>query len=91
MRLKALSVYLLLCWTPAAHAQSCADIYGAIRHAAMYCGFFCDQAKLRPLQAAYESKCIPTFVAPSLFDLDQVADAPTQANHPSNMTAQAAR
>jgi hypothetical protein len=36
----------------------------------MYCGFYCDQERLRPLQEAYEASCIRVVVPPSLFDLD---------------------
>jgi hypothetical protein len=39
-----------------AQSQNCDKLYGAIKAVSMYCGFFCDQNELRPLQAAYEAK-----------------------------------
>jgi hypothetical protein len=41
-----------------ANAETCSDLYGAIKRAAMYCDFFCDQRELAPLQRAYEASCI---------------------------------
>jgi hypothetical protein len=55
-----------------AQAQSCAGMFASIRRSAMYCGFFCDQESLRPLQVSYEAQCIKLVVAPSPFDLDMV-------------------
>lgn len=55
-----------------AQAQSCLSIYETIKQAAMYCGFFCDQDRLLPLQKSYETKCISLVVPPSPFDLDTV-------------------
>lgn len=39
----------------------------------MYCGFFCDQEKMRSLQQAYETSCIAFVVPPSQFELDSPA------------------
>ena len=43
---------------PGASAQDCISLYREIRTQAMYCGFFCDEDMLRPLQATYEDRCI---------------------------------
>jgi hypothetical protein len=56
----------------------------------MYCGFFCDQRKIEPLQEVYEKTCIPRLGAPSLFDLDYVPHDPMRLNHADAMTARAA-
>ena len=68
MRSKVLLVSAVLCWSMQANvqarAQSCAEVYGAIKSEAMYCGFFCDEAKLLPLQQDYEANCI-MFVVPA--------------------------
>jgi len=47
----------LFCTTQA-QARSCSDVFAAIRDVSKYCGFFCDQDEVRPLQAEYESKCV---------------------------------
>jgi hypothetical protein len=60
---KALLICGVLCWSAQASAESCSDLYRAIRTEAMYCGFFCDQDRLLPLQQAYEANCI-TFLVP---------------------------
>ena len=36
----------------------------------MYCGFFCDQNELQPLQAAYEAKCIVSVIPASALGFD---------------------
>ena len=67
MRSKLLLISAVLCWSMQnvqARAQSCAEVYGAIKSEAMYCGFFCDEAKLLPLQQDYEANCI-MFVVPA--------------------------
>ena len=68
MRSKLLLISAVLCWSMQANvqarAQSCAEVYGAIKSEAMYCGFFCDEAKLLPLQQDYEANCI-MFVVPA--------------------------
>ena len=58
MRVKELAVLIALCCGTEVNAQSCAELYGAVRREAMYCDFFCDQKKLAPLQEAYETNCI---------------------------------
>src|ERR1043165_111640 len=47
----ALHAFLLSASMSSARAQShdCNHLYGAIRGAAMYCGFFCNQNELLPL------------------------------------------
>jgi hypothetical protein len=74
MLLRVLLVCAASHWAGHAHAQACAQVYDAIRAEAMYCGFFCDQAKLRPLQKTYEESCIRVVVPVSLFDLDSRSD-----------------
>jgi hypothetical protein len=44
--------------TTQVQARSCSDVFAAIRDVSKYCGFFCDQDEVRPLQVEYESKCI---------------------------------
>jgi hypothetical protein len=80
MRLRTLSIFAIFCWTPSAQAQDCADIYRAIRQETMYCGFFCYQRKIEPLQKVYEKKCIPRVAAASSFDLDDVPHDPMRLN-----------
>lgn len=58
MRAKPIAVLLALCFSTGANAQSCAELYGAVKRQAMYCGFFCEPEPLIPLQEAYESNCI---------------------------------
>jgi len=53
-----------------AQSHDCENLYGAIRGAAMYCGFFCDQNELQPLQAAYEAQCIVSVIPASAFGFD---------------------
>ena len=53
-----------------AQSQNCNNLYGAIKAASMYCGFFCDQNELRPLQAAYEAKCIVSVIPASALGFD---------------------
>jgi hypothetical protein len=55
-------------------AENCDETYSAIKSAAMYCGFFCDQDKLRPLQVAYESQCIVSVIPASTLGFDSSAD-----------------
>lgn len=57
-----------------AQAQSCQDIYAAIRREAMYCGFFCDWKEIRTLQVEYESRCMRSTEPMSIFDRDILAD-----------------
>jgi hypothetical protein len=48
-----------------AQAQSCQNLFAAIRKEAAYCGFFCDDARLQLLQGRYEVSCITFVAAPS--------------------------
>src|SRR4051812_167658 len=68
----ALRAFLLSAAMGSAQAQShdCDNLYGAIRGAAMYCGFFCDQNELQPLQAAYEAQCIVSIIPASALGFD---------------------
>jgi len=59
-----------------AQAGTCADLYSAIKSGAKDCGFFCDQAKLRPLQEAYSATCIHVVLPLAPFDLDSVPQDP---------------
>ena len=36
----------------------------------MYCGFFCDQSEIQPLQAAYEARCIGAVIPASALGFD---------------------
>jgi hypothetical protein len=56
MPLLALFIFIMLSWQ--AQAQSCVDIFNEIKKESMYCGFFCDQKILEPLQIIYEEKCV---------------------------------
>ena len=71
-RLKVLLTCALLCWARETQAQSCSDLYNAVKSEAMYCGFFCDLGKLELSQKTYEASCIRIVLPPSLFDLDSV-------------------
>ncbi len=64
MRARTLLIALFAGLGCGAHAKAerCPDLYAAIKHAAMYCDFFCDQRKLVPLQKAYEENCIAIVV-----------------------------
>ena len=68
----ALRAFLLSAAMGSAQAQShdCDNLYGAIRGAAMYCGFFCGQNELQPLQAAYEAQCIVSVIPASALGFD---------------------
>ena len=91
MHLRALWICAIFCWVPPAQAQSCAEIYGALKQEAMYCGFFCDQGKIEPLQEIYEKNCIFRVVSPSLFDLDYLLYESTWSSRHEDMTAQPAK
>jgi hypothetical protein len=58
MRIKLFLVFAAFLFSGQANAETCSELYGAIKRAAMYCDFFCDQRKLAPLQRAYEANCI---------------------------------
>jgi hypothetical protein len=70
--LSAVAVGALLLCAGQAQAQSCADLYNAIKLEAKDCGFFCDQARLKPLQQAYSASCIHVTIPLSPFDLDSI-------------------
>jgi len=53
-----------------AQSRDCDRLYGAIKGAALYCGFFCDQNELQPLQAAYEAQCIISIIPASALGFD---------------------
>ncbi len=59
-----------------AQAGTCADLYSAIKAEAKDCGFFCDQAKLKPLQEAYSASCIHVALPLAPFDLDSIPQDP---------------
>lgn len=44
--------------TTRVEARSCSDVFAAIRDVSKYCGFFCEQDEVRPLQIEYEANCI---------------------------------
>jgi hypothetical protein len=62
----------MLCCAGEVQARTCADLYSAIKSGAMYCGFFCDLEKLKPLQEAYKANCIRIVLPVSPFDLDSI-------------------
>jgi hypothetical protein len=70
--LNAAAMAALLLWIGEAQANSCADLYKAIKIETTGCGFFCDQARLKPLQAAYKTSCIHVVLPLSPFDLDSI-------------------
>jgi hypothetical protein len=83
MRIKTLLICALTCWGSPAAADPCRDIYNAIKMQAMYCGFFCDQARLAPLQQEYEANCIVSFIpAAMLMDIAFGGNAPGEALGP---------
>ena len=75
MRTRELLIFVAICFGTQANAESCSELFGAIKHEAMYCDFFCDQRKLVPLQQAYEAKCM-IIVVPlaSLSSFDNLPD-----------------
>jgi hypothetical protein len=70
--LKAVSIGVALFWAGEVQARTCMDLYKAIKSEAMYCGFFCNLEKLKPLQEAYKASCIHVVLPPSPFDLDSI-------------------
>jgi hypothetical protein len=76
MHARTLLLFVALCCGTHANAESCSDRYDAIKSAAMYCDFFCDQRKLVPLQQAYEANCIVLAVPLSWFPLEERPDEP---------------
>ncbi len=74
MHARNLLLFAALCCGTPVNAESCSDRYDAIKSAAMYCDFFCDQRKLAPLQRAYEANCIVLAVPLSWFPLEELPD-----------------
>src|SRR3954464_845352 len=72
----AASVGAMLIGSWEAQAGTCADLHGAIKSDAKDCGFFCDHAKLRPLQEAYSAACIHVVLPLAPFDLDSIPQDP---------------
>jgi hypothetical protein len=70
--LKAISMIAMFFWAGEVQARTCADLYSAIKREAMYCGFFCDLEKLKPLQEAYKVSCIRIELPLTPFDIDSV-------------------
>jgi len=70
--LQAVSMIAMLFWAGEAQARTCADLYGAIKREAMYCGFFCDLDQLKPLQEAYKVSCIRIELPLTPFDIDSI-------------------
>lgn len=56
--LRVILIGATLFCTTQVQARSCGDVLAAIRDVSKYCGFFCDQDEVRPLQVEYESNCI---------------------------------
>ena len=69
---RAVLVGILLLSPAQALAQPCAELYAAIKSEAMYCGFFCEQERVQPLQVAYEAQCIAPVVPFSVADMEPV-------------------
>jgi hypothetical protein len=82
MRIRELCIAAAICFTTGANAEDCADLYSAVKYEAMHCGFFCDQAKLAPLQVAYEANCI-VMVIPlaTLAIFENALDEPAMSLH----------
>jgi hypothetical protein len=68
----ALRAFLLSAAMGSTQAQSrdCDHLYSAVKGAAMYCGLFCDQNELQPLQTAYEAQCIVSVIPASALGFD---------------------
>jgi hypothetical protein len=77
MRARGFLIFLTVCCGTPAHAKNCSELYDAIKREAMYCGFFCDQKRLAPLQQAYEAACI--VIAVPLASLAAFENPPDQA------------
>ena len=69
MPLQVILIFAIMSWQAQAQAQSCLDIYNTIKKEAMYCGFYCDQKILEPLQQVYEEKCISLVIPISSFEI----------------------
>ena len=82
MRIRAFCIAAAICFATGASAENCAELYSAVKHEAMHCSFFCDQAKLAPLQVAYETNCI-VMVIPlaTLAVFENALDEPAMSLH----------
>ena len=70
--LTPMSLIAMLSWAGEVQARTCSDLYSAIKREAMYCGFFCDLEKLKPLQEAYKVSCIRIELPLAPFDIDSM-------------------
>jgi hypothetical protein len=80
----ALGAFLFSAAISSAQAQSqdCNKLYSAIKGVSMYCGFFCDQDELRPLQASYEAQCIVSVIPASALGFDSSPEPTTTLAEP---------
>ena len=51
----------------------CIKLLAAVADEARYCGFFCDQDRIRLLQRDYETACIKSTLPPAPFDIDSAS------------------
>ncbi len=58
----ALLIFAAVLCSTSSSAEDCGKLYNAIKSAAAYCDFFCDENELTPLQRAYETSCIVMYV-----------------------------
>jgi hypothetical protein len=89
MALRALLLSAVMGSTQA-QSHDCDNLYGAIRGAAMYCGFFCNQNELLPLQAAYEAQCIVSVIPASALGFDSSPEPSASLTTVSESRPQAA-
>lgn len=68
MAVKVFLIVAILGWQGQAHAESCTEIFNLIKKEAMYCGFYCDQQILEPLEQVYEERCIGPITPLSSFE-----------------------
>jgi hypothetical protein len=66
------------CWSTACRAGQerppiCSELLSAIAQEARYCGFFCDQDRMRLLQQSYERACLKLMIPPAPFDIDSAS------------------
>jgi len=74
MYARKILVFALLCCGSQANAQSCSNLFEAIKRASRHCDFFCDQRELVPLQRAYEANCIAISIPPDLLPFENWPD-----------------
>jgi len=69
----------------------CIKFLAAVADEARYCGFFCDQDRIRMLQRDYETACMKPTLPPAPFDIDSASlNAPSDAQQEkSEMQAEA--